>query len=283
MLSPNTEVIEYTTAERLASIYRDQVAKIRAAIEIIGDSQEALAKAFGDGYHFSLAFRHMGHETPASREGWERIEHHFHLAAWRAILEKTKIRKVMSSKSAAKLESALNGRDEHNNPTTATALFPPITPESIMSVVAGYASSAIDFLEEAIHEEYDFWRPWKRLHDYKRNSEFKLNKRIIRPYMVTPRFGGGYHLTYSDQSQHVTALDNIFHVLDGKKALDGYRGPLADAINASGRSGTGETEYFWFKCHKNGNLHLTFKRLDLLAHFNKIAGRNRLPSPSDHD
>jgi len=45
---------------------------------------------------------------------------------------------------------------------------------------------------------------------------------------------------------------------------------LVDAINTS--NGTGETEYFKFKACKNGNLHLEFKRMDLVSKLNQLAG-----------
>ena len=35
-----------------------------------------------------------------------------------------------------------------------------------------------------------------------------------------------------------------------------------------------ETDYFRFKWFKNGNMHLTFKRMDLVAKMNQIAGEN---------
>ena len=74
------------------------------------------------------------------------------------------------------------------------------------------------------------------------------------------------------------ALDNIFHRLDGKGVPSGHRGPLVDAINACTEgNNTAETPYFKARCFLNRNLHLWFKRQDLLDKFNEIAGRNRLP------
>jgi len=99
--------------------------------------------------------------------------------------------------------------------------------------------------------------------------------------MVDAGYGreGRFHVKY-DQVRHVTALDNIFHRLDGKGVPPGYQGPLCDAINSS-PDGKFRTEYFEGTCHKNGNLHLTFLRRDLLEKFNAIAGRNRLPDQNE--
>jgi len=48
------------------------------------------------------------------------------------------------------------------------------------------------------------------------------------------------------------------------------------AIGQSGREGRGETPLFRFKAFRNQNVHLEFKRLDLLKRFNQIAGGRRL-------
>jgi len=56
---------------------------------------------------------------------------------------------------------------------------------------------------------------------------------------------------------------------------------LIDAIEAA-KDGTGETEYLRFRCFRNRNLHLEFKRLDLVAKLNAISAGMRLRSePKD--
>lgn len=47
---------------------------------------------------------------------------------------------------------------------------------------------------------------------------------------------------------------------------------LLAADSAEDGKGVGETEMFAFRCFRNGNLHLRFKRLDLLKRLNEIAG-----------
>lgn len=76
------------------------------------------------------------------------------------------------------------------------------------------------------------------------------------------------------------ALENVFTALDGKGSITKtHNGEIIDAINRS-TDGTGETDYFRFRACRNRNLHLEFKRLDLLARLNQIAGGARLrPKP----
>src|SRR5438874_1244611 len=81
------------------------------------------------------------------------------------------------------------------------------------------------------------------------------------------------------REQHIRAIDNVFHALDGNGTIKTHRGPLIDAIEAA-KDGTGETDYFRFRCFRNRNLHLEFRRLDLVAKLNAVAGGMRLRGES---
>lgn len=271
MRAESTELIEYTTAEQLAAVYRESTAKLSEAILTIGEQCERLRDAFGQDYHyrFDLDIKQSSHSVRCNEEGVAQIIHNMKLEAWSVIIEKLNIRRLMSSKRVEELSAALHGGRGSDE-------FPDITPENIRQVAAGYAMSATEFLEEAVVEEYDFWRPNKRSHDYVRNSEYKLNRKIIRHWMVERiGWGHGWRCNYQNE-KHVTALDSIFHMLDGRGAVKEYKGPLASAIETE-KAGQGETDLFRFKCFKNGNLHLEFKRQDLLDLFNQIASkRDRL-------
>jgi len=74
-----------------------------------------------------------------------------------------------------------------------------------------------------------------------------------------------------DANRKLRALDRVFCLLDGKGVPEGYSSPLIDAIETS-QDGYGETEYFCFRACKNRNLHLEFKRPDLVEQFNRVAG-----------
>ena len=70
--------------------------------------------------------------------------------------------------------------------------------------------SADEFMAEAIHEEYDFWKPSQHCADYVRNSEFKLNRKIIRPWMVERGWPGQSWRPTHEREKHIMALDNSF-------------------------------------------------------------------------
>lgn len=265
-VSDSPELIEYTTAEHLATTFTAQTKALRTALEVVGAACGVLRREFASDYYFNVGLDHAGRRRNADDSDIDSILYRMKLEAWRAILEKINIRRFLSSSRAKELDESLDGKGKE---------FPDITAESIQSVVAGYAMSVNEFLEEAVVEEYDFWKPSQARHDYKRNSFAKINRKIIRGWIVSPGYGKQKFRCNYNYQQHVTALDNVMHLLDGQGATEEYKGELASAIELS-ENGIGETKYFKFRCYKNGNIHLEFRREDLLARFNLIAGRNRL-------
>ena len=66
-------------------------------------------------------------------------------------------------------------------------------------------------------------------------------------------------------------------MLDGKGPIKTHGGPIHDATATLTTWGQeAQTEYFAFRIHKCGTMHLRFKRLDLLARLNEIAGGKNL-------
>lgn len=103
---------------------------------------------------------------------------------------------------------------------------------------------------------------------YKTNDAFKIGKKVIVTYAMSPHGGFSY---YGRKREAITDLDRIFHILDGKEPKD----HLADAsalIAQADRNGdqTLETEYFRFKWFKNGNIHIELRRPDLVTDANKL-------------
>jgi len=139
--------------------------------------------------------------------------------------------------------------------------------------------SAADYADEAVVEVFNMLRvgasSHSRLKTNEKNAQFDIGKKVILTgWWVQHKYsGGGMEINYQRRSE-LTALDKVFHMLDGKGVPGGYNSPLIDAINTS--SGTGETDFFIFCACSNGNLHITFKRLDLVSKINAIAGNGTM-------
>jgi hypothetical protein len=269
MIPTTTEIIPYTTAAEMAATFKRSADRLREAFREIGESSDDLARIFGDGYRYRVEVRQFGSYNTVDADTGAAIVEEMKRAAWAALIERLQIRKLMSSKRQDEMNKALAIGERRSDKQE----LPEITEESIFQVLGGFVASAEEFLAEAIHEEYDFWKPTN--HDYKRNSEFAMQPKIIREWMVE-KWSSSWNISY-DRRAHVQSLDRIFHELDGAGIPQGHRGPLCDTIERAPDDGRGETDFFRFRCCKNRNLHLEFKRVDLLDEFNRIAGRSRLP------
>ena len=261
-----TAVIEYRTATDLARTFRLATDRISAAIIELGEQCSLLRAAFSDSHVMDVQLHLDGERYDATAASAAGIVSELRRHAWQTLIGKLEIEKLMSSSRRRQLRELLDSRGRGSE-------LPAISEDTILAVLQGYAMSADDFLAEAIREEFDFWHPrceTTRDAQHKRNKLDRIGKRIIRGWMIESGYGSTWRPTYQ-HSAHVQALDQIFHLLDGKGIVKEHRGPLVSAILTCDAAGIGETEYFKFRCCKNGNLHIEFRRDDLLAEFNKIA------------
>lgn len=285
-----TQMIEYQTATKLAAHYKAAIGQLRALLPEIGVIVRKLNEAFSCEQHHTFDLyvnfeRHHGTAYEFDNDKMlEQLEHEFRLSAWRVLVNKTGIRKLMSSKRAAQLDKLLEtGKCQLEDGTTER--LPDISDGSIMEVLTGFLGAVDSFLTEAVREEWEYWKPRPNSSHYKTNQghEFCLQRKIIAEHgFRTWKYGNKSELSglHESTQRHLTALDNIMHLLDGKGMVKGYHGPLVDAINGVRANKSddriAETDYFRAKWFLNGNLHLEFKRQDLLDRFNEINSSNML-------
>lgn len=243
----------------MVATYHDALAKIREACAAIHEQEQRIHAAFGEGSHIRLETRHLRFDDPkkeiADMDRW----------AWRAIVNVSGIRRILSVRATKEIDEQLDRQE-----------LPPITEANVEGFLRNHRESAGDHLAEAVREVHDSLRPTGD--HYKRNSQYDIGRRVILEGWVMPGYGFGRPFRASSyRDPHFRALDNVFRLLDGKPGITTHYGDLANAI-AMSDSGMGETKYFGFRACKNGNLHLEFRRPDLVAKLNAIAGGNRLYS-----
>lgn len=189
-------------------------------------------------------------------------------AAWRYLIDRIELKKLASIARAKEIDKQL-----HEKPNT----LPEISVENIFGWLESMDTQAREFFEEAVIEVYRNLRPhaWNR---HKTNSAFRIGRKVILCHRIRPCYSGSGKFAVQFHFQdELRALDNVFHMLAGE-GLSVYRnGDLATAIEET-TTGTGETSFFKFRCFGNGNLHLEFKRMDLVERLNSIGG-NALPEP----
>ena len=108
---------------------------------------------------------------------------------------------------------------------------------------------------------------------YKTNSKLAFGRRVILNAALN-EYGWNYRLV--DEAA-VNDLDRIFHLLDKREAPD-FRGGAAARVGTQRRKVRGrfevDTTYMHLRAFANGNLHITFKRADLMDQMNAILTRH---------
>lgn len=262
------------TIEDMVRIYNSEVENIRRAYQTLESAARNLTDAFGKESNYSgidtIPNRYHDAER-TTREVLDSIK----VSCWKHLIECLGVRKIISLKRGEELDKKLNDPRQ----------LPEITVQNVFEAFDLLVGSAADFAKEAVREVYEAFHvrrlnsgssDWERRHTLKtnqRNATEDLGRKIIVLGVVHTEYGGGYRTEYGRYgTDKLRALDKVFHILDGQPFNEaGYLSPLLDAIHSSGSAGVGETPYFKFKCYGNGNLHLEFKRLDLLKEFNRIA------------
>ncbi|MFZ2634190.1 MAG: DUF4942 domain-containing protein [Desulfosalsimonadaceae bacterium] len=251
--------IKQITAERIITLYQEADKNINQAFDLLISAKRILSEAVGNNsYYNSILPRNMNdydleREKKSSREMVKRN-------VWRAITEKCQIKEMMAIHEAKNMDEQLE-----------KGTLPEITIENLHDFLKNLGDSLPDLINKAVVEVFTFLTP--QYSGYKTNQKPELGERAILSFCVNSS-GVSYH-----RHQYLQALDNVFHLLDGKGiAKHPFNLPtlIDQEIRGSGQKTTLETGYFSCKWFKNGNLHLKFKRMDLVQQINAKAGENRV-------
>lgn len=171
---------------------------------------------------------------------------------WRVAFDKTGFLQIMDAEQKRKFDSDV----EKNTPE--------FTVDNIKSIFLSVAQDADMMFARGLVNV--FLRLSK--HHVTNNKEpFKIGKKAITGYAFSPSWAGGIQLNYHF-NERINDIDRVFKSLDGKKHNPRE---LETAINGAMKHGNiYEDEYFHIKGFKNGNMHIMFKRDDLLDKANKI-------------
>lgn len=269
----NHEIIPVATAQEMVDVYQSSCQKIREGYKLLEDAQADLERVFGDytGYgDFRTVDEHC--KTWYYREGRtislevsEAIILKIKRSVWAKIIGRLGIRKLMSLKRIEKLDNDIK-----------EGTVPEITIETIFDLLQHFEQSADEIAKELLKEVFDLLRP--RGTQYKTPRRDILGKKAVLGYTVSRGWGDGkYFSVRYERVDRLNALDRLFYLMDGRQAPESYSGELADAINTVDSSGYGESTYFKFRACMNGNLWIEFKRSDLVAKINRIAGGMNFP------
>jgi hypothetical protein len=263
-----TDIAKRETLTAMLGVYRQAVQDIEAAYDLLEKAQGRLRSAFMDtpGYSFSTNERNLYDRV--GKKAAEAILKNIKKDAWRHIVERMELRRLLSIKR----------RDELDRQMERSEDLPELTEENILSMFQQSAANVNTYLEEAVKEVFEYLRPPQS--HLKTNTEFEIGRKVILSWVVEKGWNRGKYKVNYHREKYIVAIQNVMQMLDGKGPVKEYHGELYGAICDS-PDGKGETPYFKFKSFMNGNLHLEFKREDLLARLNSIAGGNRLKTDAE--
>lgn len=259
----DTGIIKKKTVTELVEIYDEAIRTMKAGYVLLQKSQDLLRDSFGKDHYLRFSVV-ASYDEPVKL--LEAAELKLRREAWNVLIDQLGVRKILSVQRAEELDKQLYDWKD----------VPEITVQNVFDTMNALVGQSKEFLNEAVQEVYKFLRPASYSHksSYKtnmKNGRWELGNKVIIHYAVNHGWGVGKYRVNPYFEKNVVSIDKVFHALDSKGVPEGYLSPLVDAINTN-PTGVGETDYYKFKCYQNQNLHLQFKRMDLVARLNQIAG-----------
>jgi hypothetical protein len=267
---PGTGIINPVTVSEMVMAYNKAINLIENGHRLmvngnmeLKDAAKLLVNAFGSGPSFTTG--------AVNNADVEVIKRQLQRSVWRAIFDKLDIWKIVSFKRSEELRDRLEKGE-----------LPPITEEEVLVMIDATLQNAQEFAKEFALEVYEWLTPgnkslsrWESQYvTNKRNGRDELGKKVILTWMIREGWGARPFQVNYDRHEKLAALDRLFSILAGEKPpeINSYQSPSVVAINECGRNGVCETEYFLYRACHNGNLHVTFKRMELVQKLNELAG-----------
>jgi hypothetical protein len=181
-------------------------------------------------------------------------------ALWSHLVKATSMADIMDADAKKEFREQI----EKNPPVCSV--------DSICATMFNNAANANDMFERGVVNAF------KKLDSkYRTNDRFKVGKKIVIRNAFSDH-GSWNH--WADASDEIHDIERALMIIDGKKPASRAGGILGVIDSArheipgyGPKSGTCENEYFHIRMFINGNIHATFKRLDLIEEVNRIIAR----------
>jgi len=242
-------------------VYARSIERIRRAYDTLAEAQTELDSMFGSAYSCSdVTGRHAPGAYWTTKEPGkyaDAIQKEIDKKVWRRILDRLGAGKVLSAARQKKIDEQIEAGQ-----------VGPVDTETILRVAGEFMQAAPDMARELYAEAFEALRPPHS--QLKTNHLYRIGPKVIIA-CLDHSYNGKMRVSHWREAK-IASIDKAFHLLDGKPIPGGYRTPLIDAVNTTPYHEKGSTEYFTFEGFGNGNLHITFRRPDLVAALNRAGG-----------
>jgi Domain of unknown function (DUF4942) len=255
-----TDLVKSISITNLANQRAAVVERVRQALDLLAEA-ERLARAAHLGFPRLVlddSYGCRGRPTITGEyakrdEAEAAIVSVIDTRGWSYLLSESGLRTFMDARAR-----------EQWNKQLAEGDVPELTAANIEATFAQLYGSRGDMFERGVLQCF------RRLSwDYRTNQPFKFGKRIIVKYLLSQ--GSTNHRVTDELDDLIRA----FCVLDGQPEPDHRHGAyclVSDARQA--RRSEAENAYVHLRWFKNGNEHVTFKRLDLVGKMNLILAKH---------
>lgn len=171
---------------------------------------------------------------------------------WRRAFDLTGLRQLMDEQAVTEFEKSL------------CPAPPEFTMDNIRATFIELHQGAEDMFRRGVFNVFRW------LSDSYRTNEkepFRIGRKVVMTCMVGLAMRTGLSIRYDRAASKLNDIDRVIQTLDGKRFEPRT---LEVAMNvAFAKREVFENDYFRAKAFRNGNLHLEFKRLDLLDKVNE--------------
>lgn len=268
-------VVKSISIENMLAQRDGILARVRQAIATLKEA-ESIAEASGISdaakyrdFEYMLQGNDHYRRTELLNDGaLEQITKRLDACAWNHLLHESGLRTLMDAKAREEWWQKIDKLE-----------VPELTGDNIRATFGMLYETRSDIFDRGVINVFKSLS-W----DYKTNRPFRFGKRIVVEYLRNSVSGGdGLGWPNHRKCDQLDDLIRVLSVLDGKPEPDHRQGTYHLLYDDKKRFQRDvEHEYMQIRSFKNGNGHITFKRLDLVEKMNRIIAKH-FPGALAHD
>jgi hypothetical protein len=258
--SYSTEIVRKAGAEEIIGCRNEAIRLFSEAFKLINEAKKLTIRATGSNHGgpdlHNLRFRDVIGSPVEIEKEVDKVRKSIDTGVWEYALDVLGLKNIMDATTIAKFRE-----ENEKNPAE-------VTMENLIATMDDLGSRRVEIFDQGVVNLFD-----KLDRTFKTNPSFRVEKKIILKDALDTSYSGWNHYRRADDQ--LRDLDRIFHLLDGKPPKDIMMDAAAVVGRVQSKPDETETDYMTFKLCANGNLHIGFKRPNLVAGINRIIAEHK--------